>query len=277
MRKVWQVLFLLLLLPVTTLAFTGKVQDDSLVFNYPINDDFYAAGGEIIIKETIGGDVILAGGNIEIDAIVKADVLVLGGKVLIEQEVGDDVRVLGGEVLINDNVKGDVIVAGGTIEIASGVTIGGDLVVAGGELIINGIIKGDLLLAAEKVDFDAIVEGDAKVSVSKHLTTNGSLINIGEKAIFKGNLQYSAPESILELEEKVVGEVEFKKITNFQEWSQETIIDNKSAFGGFAVVWILYRLLFLVVFAGILFFVFEKFYSLAAANLSKQWLWSGVK
>lgn len=94
--------------------------EDRLVIREPVNQDLYAAAGQVVIDAPVAGDVYVVGGSVRIDA-----------------DITEDLHVAGGQVVINGNIAGDVVALAGNVEITEGASVGGELVVAVGELIID--------------------------------------------------------------------------------------------------------------------------------------------
>lgn len=114
----------LLSIPLISWAAEFKHGQDRLVIREPIQQDLYAAAGQVVIDAPVAGDVYVAGGSVRIDA-----------------DINEDLHVAGGQVVINSNIAGDVVAMAGNVEITKSASVGGELVVAVGELTIDPSAK----------------------------------------------------------------------------------------------------------------------------------------
>ncbi|MBL8200540.1 MAG: hypothetical protein JNK40_06165 [Chromatiales bacterium] len=127
-----------------------------------IDDDLYAAAGEVRIEGSVEGDVILAGGRITLDGGVGDDLRAAGGNVRVTGFVTDQATIAGGSVTVapGSAIGGRTWLAGGDVEMAG--EIGDDLYVAGGTVVISGSVAGDVEVAAREIRVEpgAVIGGD---------------------------------------------------------------------------------------------------------------------
>lgn len=138
----------LLGVPAVSQAAQFVYEENRLVIREPVNEDLYAAAGDVVIDAPIVGDVYLAGASVLVRSTIEEDLFIGGGRVRVAGEVKGDLRIGGGEVVIQGPVAGDVIVIGGNVEITREASVGGDLVAAVGQLTIDpapNIIQGSIV------------------------------------------------------------------------------------------------------------------------------------
>ncbi|MFH0770626.1 MAG: hypothetical protein V1926_04580 [Candidatus Peregrinibacteria bacterium] len=174
-------------------------EKETLIISVPIEDDLYAAGGNLQVTENVDGDLIAGGGDVTIVGPVKQDVIVAGGRVRIEGTVGDDARIAGGDVAIAGSIGDDLIVAGGTVRIDRNSVIGGDAIVLGGTLMIDGTVKGKLLTSGGNIVIGGSVDGDAEINggvlalsnkVLGNLRLRADSVTFGKSAMVGGDMRY---------------------------------------------------------------------------------------
>jgi cytoskeletal protein CcmA (bactofilin family) len=172
-----------------------------------IADDFYVAGGEVIIDGTVQGDLVVAGGYVEINGTVTEDLIAAGGSVVVNGRVEDDARIAGGGIVIAGSIGDDLLVAGGggpgmqfipmgpgTRSVAPGVrlapssSVGGDAYLVGGQGSIAGTIGGDLFAGMGTLAFSGQVDGDA--------TLNAETLTVDDSAQVGGALTYASPNPL---------------------------------------------------------------------------------
>ena len=92
------ILLILCLLP-GILALEFKADSDvNIPADRIIDDDFYVAGGKVLVEGAVEGDLVVAGGNIELKGIVEQDLIVAGGDIQISGMISDDARIAGGNI-----------------------------------------------------------------------------------------------------------------------------------------------------------------------------------
>jgi len=154
-------LMLILLLP--NVQALEMLSGDQVSVDSPIDDDVFAAGGDVNINAPVtsvviaGGNVninapvtsvVIAGGDVNINAPVSGDVFVAGGQISVKSDVGGKIVAAGGDI----DLKGDArnaVIAGGNISIHSTSVISRDAVITGGDVSNAGTITGNLTVRAE--------------------------------------------------------------------------------------------------------------------------------
>lgn len=195
------VLFLFLI-PISALAADVRTAESLIIpANEYVNDNLYAAAGEVTVSGTTGKDLIVAGGKVIVNGVTLGDLLVLGGTADILERVSGDLRSLGGQLLVGAPIGGDVIALGGRIQIGQGATIAGDVIVLGGEVIIDGSVSGDVEVYAGQVTINSLIGGQVKLRA-------GESVNFGERAAMQ-KVAYTAPEEAMTHEKARIGEVEY--------------------------------------------------------------------
>jgi hypothetical protein len=173
---------------------------DSVVVTHAIDDDLYAAGGNVRIESAIAGAAVLAAGTAEITGDVAGDVLLAGGRIHLAGGVGDDLRVAGGNVQITGFVTDQATIAGGTVRIDPGSAIGGRTWIAAGDAEIAGQIGGDLRVVAGTAVISGGVAGNVDITARE--------IRVEPGAVIGGNLVWRSekPPAIAE-DAQILGEV----------------------------------------------------------------------
>jgi len=177
----------------------------TLAASETVEDNLYAAGGNVGIVGTVNGDLLIAGGNLSITGSVAEDAMVAGGTVNITGNIGEDLRVAGGSVTISGNVGGEVVSATGQINFLSGGTIGGDLTANGGSIRIDAPVGGSVIANGGDVYINSEIEGSVTVRAGK--------VTLGPSAVIEGNFQYySETEAQIEEGAIVEGEITFNMV-----------------------------------------------------------------
>lgn len=173
---------------------------DSVVISESIDDDLYAAGGEVQIDGSVAGAATLAAGSAGISGDVEGDVIVAGGRINLDGGVGDDLRAAGGTVEVTGFVIDQATIAGGSVTIRPGSAIGGRTWIAGGDVEMGGQIGDDLQVAAGTVVISGRVAGDVEVAARD--------IRVDPGAIIDGDLVWrgKTPPRIAE-DAQILGEV----------------------------------------------------------------------
>jgi len=242
--------FPLLLVLVLIFPHTGMADfdaDESISKGGTINDDYYAAGGNVDIDAEIIGDVIVAGGELSIGHHIHGDLLAAGGQLNLRGKIDDDARVSGGEIKLDADVGDDLAASGGEIRIAPEVIIGGDAWLAGGEVIMAGTVNKDLKIAGGKVVLSGTVLGDVELK--------GGEIEVLKTAVIEGDLHYkSHAEGGIHSEAKIAGEIHYEEL----EWEH--------SFGGFS----LFLSLTLIIAASLLYWLFPGFTLSSAVRIKSS-------
>ncbi len=253
-QNIISVLLLGLTLIIPLPSFADMDADDEVTKRGTVDDDYYAAGGEVDINAAITGDVITAGGELSIGRRIEGDVMAAGGSVKIRGEVKDDVRVTGGDLNIDAIVGDDLAASGGSVTVSPGTTVGGEAWLAGGDVTMAGTIGKNLKITAGNIRLSGIVHGDVELE--------GGEIQILEGAQIDGNLHYKSPrQASIAPSASIAGNVTYEEI----EWDY-----SEHGFG------ILFSLTLIA--AGILlFWLFPKFTLSSAERIaSDPWKSLGV-
>jgi len=173
---------------------------DSVVIANAIDDDLYAAGGEVRIEGSVAGTAALAAGSIEISGDIEGDVILAGGRINLDGGVGDDLRAAGGTVQVTGFVTDQATIAGGTVTVGPGSAIGGRTWLAGGDVEVAGQIGADLHVAGGTVVISGRVAGDVEVTARELRVESGAVI-LGN-LIWRGEL---AP--LIAEDAQILGEV----------------------------------------------------------------------
>lgn len=173
---------------------------DSVVIREAIDDDLYAAGGEVRIEGSVSGDATLAAGSVEISGDIEGDAILAGGRVNLAGGVGDDLRAAGGNVQITGFVTDHATIAGGSVTVGPGSAIAGRTWIAGGDVEMAGQIGDDLYVAAGTAVISGRVVGNAEITAREIRVEPGAVI--GGDLIWRSDL----PPLIAE-DAQVLGEV----------------------------------------------------------------------
>jgi cytoskeletal protein CcmA (bactofilin family) len=181
-------------------VFAATIQaDENLSITIPVNDDLYAAGGTIVLKNNIGGDVLFAGGDVTIHADIAQDLIVVAGDVEIHGNIGDDIRIAAGTVYLSARVADDVIIMGGEVLIRSDTVIEGDLRIIGGDIVFDGAVLGNVHIRGGSVRMNGAVQGWLDVqadSLYVHSEITGdvfavaSSLSFSDTTVIHGDLHY---------------------------------------------------------------------------------------
>jgi cytoskeletal protein CcmA (bactofilin family) len=149
---------------------------DSVVITEAIDDDLYAAGGEVRIEGSVAGDATLAAGSVEISGDIEGDAILAGGRVNLAGGVGDDLRAAGGNVQITGFVTDHATIAGGSVTVGPGSAIAGRTWIAGGDVEMAGQIGDDLYVAAGTAVISGRVVGNAEITAREIRVEPGAVI-----------------------------------------------------------------------------------------------------
>jgi len=201
--------FILALTSFSLLA--AAVQDKGETINRrgTVADDYYAAGGTILVDANVRGDVVVAGGTVTVGDDVGQDAIIAGGTLTLLGKVRDDVRIAGGTITIDANIGDDLLAAGGNIEISPGALISGDAYIAGGNVSMNGTVNGNLSVGSGHVEISGRVRGNVYVEAGE--------VELEEGARIDGNLTYKSPRKAEISSQAVVrGKVSYTEMERYQ-------------------------------------------------------------
>ncbi|OGI14757.1 hypothetical protein A3K63_02680 [Candidatus Micrarchaeota archaeon RBG_16_49_10] len=173
------IFFLLFFLSITPgiMAFEMRGGEEVKVpSSMTIDDDFYAAGGNVQVDGVIKGDLVAAGGNVKFTGEVTEDLIVAGGNIELGGLVKDDLRVAGGSISFKGDSGDDLILAGGEGNVSPASVIGGDLIIAGGDVLSEGKVDGDVIVNAGDVRLGGKVAGNVSINAGKVEILPGTVI-----------------------------------------------------------------------------------------------------
>ncbi len=200
-----------LLLIAPAASFANSDAAETIIKQGSIDDDYYAAGGSVIIDAEVNGDLVVAGGELTIGHHIEADLMAVGGSIIIRGIIQDDVRTAGGKINIDAKIGDDLMASGGDIEISPGSSIGGTARLAGGDLLMAGTVGKDLQIAAGKVKISGVVGGNVEIKAGE--------VELLEGARIEGNLHYTSPkEATIHSGATVSGDIRFDQA----EWDESS-------------------------------------------------------
>lgn len=173
---------------------------DSVVITEAIDDDLYAAAGEVRIEGSVAGAATLAAGSAEISGDIEGDVILAGGRINLAGGVGDDLRAAGGNVQVTGFVTDQATIAGGSVTVGPGSAIGGRTWIAGGDVEMAGQIGDNLHVAAGTAVISGRVAGNVEIAAREIRVEPGAVI--GGDLIWRSEL----PPLIAE-DAQILGEV----------------------------------------------------------------------
>lgn len=254
-KKLW-LFFVIgaLALPLTSFGLTPVAGDVVSVSN-PVNDDLYAAWGNIIVQERVNGDAILAWWDINVTGPIAQDLTIAWGQVFVSSAIGDDLRILGWTVIIEESIQDDAAIFASTVVLREWVTIGWDLHVSAGTVTVNGDVVGDLSINAEQLTLGWKVDGTATIKAA-HIT-------VEESTQLNGDLVYDSSDIVPALEAATSGTVQYNPL--HKNWHHLPFIVAE------LFVWFFFlKLIFLVLFASFIYFGLPGITGLRASNLKKS-------
>lgn len=144
--------------------------------------DVVAAGGEIIIRDSVPGDVMAVGESTDFAGYVGGSYLSAARDVEVGGRVDGSVRAMGGSVRIETDVGRNVTLAGGSVELAEAAHVAGNAYLAGGSVRLDGTVDGNAYVGSGDVVVGGTVAGDLRVE--------GSTLRIEPGARILGELRY---------------------------------------------------------------------------------------
>ena len=172
--------------------------NETLFISEDINDDLYAAGGELYVSSKIVGDAALFGSIVKVEQDVSEDLLLFGSQVDVNGNIGDDARIIGSQINIDSQIGGDLIALGSQINIKKGSVINKDLILLGAMMDINANVNGDARLVGGIITINGPIQGDVKI--------DADTLRFGEGGVIRGNLEYVGEKPSFD-ESKVEGEI----------------------------------------------------------------------
>ena len=169
--------------------------------------NLYAAANTVSTDGIIKGDAVLAGSAVNAKGDVKQSLFAAAGNISVTGNIGQNVRLAGGNITVSSaNIGQDFLAASGTFYIDKNTIISGDLIVAAGTVDLLGKVQGDVRVTAGQVTINGLVDGDV---IAKNLDT----LTIGDGAVIKGNIKYSAKnQANISSKASVAGTIEFTPV-----------------------------------------------------------------
>ena len=161
------IIFLTLLVTVSSFVTKALAQTNytsgnaiSLEKDQVVNEDYFAAGGTVIVDGTVNGDAYVAGGTVVINGTVNGDILATGGNISINGKITGNVRVAGGQIAISGDIGRNVTTAGGSVTIQHPARIVGSVTAASGNLSLLAPIGRGVTMAGNQITIDSPVGGN---------------------------------------------------------------------------------------------------------------------
>lgn len=158
----------------------AQQSDQILLFEQPVSNDLYAAGGEVTVRTTVDGDFVAAGRRVLVDGDITGDVIVAAQDIEIRGTVRDDVRASGQTVRVNAPVAGHIVAAGQSVTIDQ--EVGDWAWLAGNTVNVRGRVGGDVRILARTIEINSEVDGDVEAT--------GGALSLGPSAIVRGELKW---------------------------------------------------------------------------------------
>ena len=235
-------LALMLLIPWTSIyAFEGRGGDTVLIeADEVVDDDLYVAANNFVLNGTVTGDLIVAGATIKINGTVEGDLMATGQTVIIDGTVRDDARIVGYVLKIGSNaqVGDDLLGASSSLETEAGSSIDGDVVFSSLQAFLAGAVGEDVIFRGNGLELRGRVGGNVEASVGSAgdippfdpfafvpgappvPSVDGGL-TLASGAQIEGDLHYSSTTPSTIPDERVSGEVGFKRSESDQEVTRQ--------------------------------------------------------
>ena len=169
---------------------------------FAMDEDVFAAGGELRITGKPGGDLIAAGGRVDIEAGGALDVIAAGGRLLVDGLVGEDAILAGGNVSVGGEIAEDLILAGGRVRVNRSARIGDDALIAGGDITLEGSVGSDVVIAGGRM----VVGG----SIGGNLQAAGGRLEILPGARIAGAVRFRGEEApVIAPDATIGGDVDY--------------------------------------------------------------------
>lgn len=170
--------------------------------------NYYVAGNAVEIAGIVNGDVFAVGNSITISGKINGDVFSAASNIRISGQIDGSVRVAASNVMIEGKISRNVMAAGSNVVITESAEVGRNVMLAGAVVDARGKIGGNLEAAGNVVTVANEVGGNGYV----RLDEEGKLNFIGNGKI-KGDLDYTAKETMVFADGKVLGQVTYKPLT----------------------------------------------------------------
>ncbi len=226
----------------------------------PLGWNLYVGWESVSIPQELGGDLAgVAGNELRITAPVQGDVRWVASNISIDANVAGDVRIVSANVYVNQNVGGDLIIAWANVIIAPNVVIWWDLVVWGAKLDIKWTVNGNAKIRSSIVNIGWEIKGNLLTSFEEILIFSGAKVG--------WSINYKAPAKNVALEGLSSGAVDY----TLNKWKNG--LDDKqikSRIIKLVTGFVLYKWLFMAVFALLLVFNLKKFFVWVSELLTKK-------
>jgi len=234
---------------VTTTDAWTQTFGGAVIIREAVPDDLYAIGRDVELLAPVNGDAVAAGGSVVIVGDVSEDLIAAGRRVTVSGAIGDDARLAGRSVTLAGSVAGHAVIAGRRVRIDKDSRIAGWAFIRGTRVVIDGQIGDDLSVRATVIELNGQVDGSANL--------NARFIRIGDDAIIKGDLTWSAQRANISDSAVIEGEV---------------IKSESRRRRGRGVFGTLFAVIAVIVAAGVLYTVFRPWCDQCAATLkSRPW------
>lgn len=176
---------------ISTLAWVGVVHAQTFTpqvdAGKTIDGSVYSAGKQIRIAGIVDGDVYCVGQQVIISGTIKGDVICAAQTVTISGKVEGSVRVAGQIVTLQNTVGRSVSIAADQITLEKKAVVGRDATLAGNTLALDGVIKRDAVIASGSTTLTG--------TIGRNLRTTGSQLELQDKAVVAGALEYTSNNS----------------------------------------------------------------------------------
>ncbi len=169
---------------------------------FAMDEDVFAAGGDLRVTGRAGGDLFVAGGIVDVVAGGALDLIVAGGQLSVEGFIGEDAILAGGTVTLDGDVAQDLILAGGQVRLRRDASIGDDMLIAGGNIKIDGTVGGDVVMTGGRLAIGGEIGGD--------LEATGGRLEILPGAQIAGSVSFRGREPpVIAPDATIGGDVDF--------------------------------------------------------------------
>lgn len=226
---------------------------DNIKITVPINWNYYVAWGRVSIEKNIWWDLVIAWWDLDVRADIGKDLTIAGWQVLIEWNVWDDVRAAWWDLTVEKNIWWDLVIAGGNLTVRDSSIISWWIVAAWWTIKFEWTALWNSKIAAWELSFDWIISWDLELKTEEKvfIWTNAKIL---------WNLSYEWKEKNPELEKIVSGKIEYKKVD----------YKVKKDFMWFVWSYIIWKVLFLTLFASLFIVFMKKFFSSTVDILKNQ-------
>ncbi|EKE27467.1 MAG: hypothetical protein ACD_3C00205G0020 [uncultured bacterium (gcode 4)] len=215
-------------------------------------DDRYEAGSNVSLATDVAGDYFAAGWTVEIARNVSQNIFAAGWTVIINGTSWRNVKAAWWNVIIDSVVNWDLMVFGWQINIKRWTRVTWNIFLNWGNIIYEWQTLWDAFINWKEVNFAWHISWNANMNSREIKTASGARIS--------WNLSYSSANNNPQLE----------GVTTWQKVFKATEFDNKDFWKTILAIsfaYLLYRFLFLLIFATILYFWFQRFFTETWLNL----------